>query len=107
MAKKSDFQGQYYYYENINGKEKKVEKKFTDKKRYDAFVKKNPMPKFKMPSFDFWDFKLGLDDFIHDELGSYFDEPKKMTSKKKTPKKKAPRKKKTPIKKKVVSKKKK
>lgn len=38
------FQGKYYYYENINGKEKKVEKSFTDPKAYAEFTKKHPMP---------------------------------------------------------------
>lgn len=44
MAVKSTFHGKFYYYENINGKEKKVEKNFTDQKAYEAFVKKHPMP---------------------------------------------------------------
>ncbi|MCX6823316.1 MAG: hypothetical protein NTX91_05005 [candidate division SR1 bacterium] len=33
-----------HYYENINGEVKKVEKTFTDKKKYDEFMKKSPMP---------------------------------------------------------------
>lgn len=37
------------YYENINGKEKKVEKTFTDPKAFDAFTNKLPFPLF-------WDF---------------------------------------------------
>lgn len=44
MAIKSAFKGKFYYYENVNGKEKKVEKSFDDAKKYDAFVKKYPMP---------------------------------------------------------------
>ena len=40
----STFKGKFYYYENINGKEKKVEKDFTDPKKYGDFVKQYPMP---------------------------------------------------------------
>ncbi|MBU1758060.1 hypothetical protein KKG31_02635 [Patescibacteria group bacterium] len=43
MATTSSFQGKYYYYENINGKEKKLEKNFTDPKKYNEFVKKHPL----------------------------------------------------------------
>jgi len=32
------------YYENINGKEKKVAKEFTDPKKFNEFAKKYPMP---------------------------------------------------------------
>jgi hypothetical protein len=46
MVAKATFHGQFFYYENINGKQKKVEKTFTDKKKYDDFVKKYPMPSF-------------------------------------------------------------
>jgi hypothetical protein len=42
MVGKSTFHGTYHYYENINGKVKKVEKVFTDKKKYDEFMKKAP-----------------------------------------------------------------
>ncbi len=38
------FRGQFRYYENINGKEKKVEKEFTDQKKFDAFTQKYPFP---------------------------------------------------------------
>lgn len=38
------FKGKFYYYENINGKEKKVEKSFTDPKKYAEFTQKHPMP---------------------------------------------------------------
>jgi hypothetical protein len=43
---KSTFQGKFMYYENINGKEKKVEKTFTDPKAFDAFTNKLPFPLF-------------------------------------------------------------
>lgn len=42
MVVKSTFHGTYHYYENINGKVKKVEKVFTDRKKYDDFMKKAP-----------------------------------------------------------------
>ena len=51
MVVKSTFHGAYHYYENINGKVKKVEKAFTDKKKYDDFMKKNPMPMPSLGSF--------------------------------------------------------
>jgi len=38
------FQGKFMYYENINGKEKKVSKEFTDPKKFSEFTKKYPMP---------------------------------------------------------------
>ena len=38
MIVKATFHGTYHYYENINGKVKKVEKVFTDKKKYDEFI---------------------------------------------------------------------
>lgn len=38
------FQGKFMYYENINGKEKKVSKEFTDLKKFNEFAKKYPMP---------------------------------------------------------------
>ncbi|PJA49056.1 MAG: hypothetical protein CO170_00715 [candidate division SR1 bacterium CG_4_9_14_3_um_filter_40_9] len=44
MVATSKFQGRFYYYENINGKEKRVEKEFTDPKKYGDFVKQYPMP---------------------------------------------------------------
>ncbi len=44
MAKASNFQGKFMYYENINGKEKKVSKEFTDPKKFNDFAKKYPMP---------------------------------------------------------------
>lgn len=46
MVVKSSFQGRFYYYENINGKEKKIEKTFDNAKSYSDFVKKYPMPTF-------------------------------------------------------------
>lgn len=82
MAIKSTFQGKFYYYENVNGKEKKVEKSFDDVKKYDDFVKKYPMP----------------------SLGSFFGfiptQSKALTSKKPSKTKKVPTKKKLVIKKK-------
>lgn len=44
MPTKSTFQGKFMYYENINGKEKKVSKAFTDPKKFNDFAKKYPMP---------------------------------------------------------------
>jgi hypothetical protein len=44
MVEKVTFHGTYHYYQNINGKVKKVEKTFTDRKKYDEFMKKAPMP---------------------------------------------------------------
>lgn len=44
MVTKSTFHGTFYSYQNINGKEKKVVKEFTDQKKYEAFVEKHPMP---------------------------------------------------------------
>lgn len=44
MPTKSTFQGKFMYYENINGKEKKVSKEFTDAKKFNDFAKKYPMP---------------------------------------------------------------
>lgn len=44
MTNKHNFQGQFMYYENINGKEKKIMKKFTDVDKFNAFAKKYPMP---------------------------------------------------------------
>jgi hypothetical protein len=44
MPTKSTFQGKFMYYENINGKEKKVSKAFTDLKKFNDFAKKYPMP---------------------------------------------------------------
>jgi hypothetical protein len=44
MATTSKFQGKFMYYENINGKEKKVSKAFTDPKKFNEFAKKYPMP---------------------------------------------------------------
>jgi len=38
MVVKATFHGAYHYYENINGKVKKVEKTFTDRKKYDEFI---------------------------------------------------------------------
>ena len=51
MAKPT-FQGKFVYYENINGKSKKVEKTFTDEKKFSDFTKKYPMPRFELPKFD-------------------------------------------------------
>ena len=83
----STFKGKFYYYENINGKEKKVEKEFTDAKKYSDFVNQYPMPSLS----SFW----GL------------ETPKLATPKKKAlPKKKVVKAKKAPTKKKVVKKKK-
>lgn len=44
MATTSTFHGKFMYYENINGKEKKVAKEFTDPKKFNEFTKKYPMP---------------------------------------------------------------
>ena len=44
MVTTSKFQGKFMYYENINGKEKKVAKEFTDPKKFNEFAKKYPMP---------------------------------------------------------------
>ena len=44
MVITSKFQGKFMYYENINGKEKKVAKEFTDPKKFNEFTKKYPMP---------------------------------------------------------------
>ncbi len=44
MIGKSTFHGTFVYYENINGKEKKVAKEFTDPKKFNEFTKKHPMP---------------------------------------------------------------
>lgn len=44
MATKNTFQGQFMYYENINGKEKKIMKTFTDVDKFATFTKKYPMP---------------------------------------------------------------
>lgn len=44
MVNTSKFQGRFMYYENINGKEKKVSKEFTDPKKFNEFAKKYPMP---------------------------------------------------------------
>lgn len=44
MPTKTLFQGKFMYYENINGKEKKISKEFTDPKKFNDFVKKYPMP---------------------------------------------------------------
>ncbi|MFA6255820.1 MAG: hypothetical protein WC606_01430 [Candidatus Absconditabacterales bacterium] len=44
MATTSKFQGKFMYYENINGKEKKVSKEFSDVKKFNDFAKKYPMP---------------------------------------------------------------
>jgi len=44
MAGTTKFQGRFMYYENINGKEKKVFKEFTDPKKFNEFTKKYPMP---------------------------------------------------------------
>jgi len=38
------FHGKFMYYENINGKEKKIAKEFTDPKKFNEFTKKYPMP---------------------------------------------------------------
>lgn len=44
MVTKSTFHGKFMYYENINGKEKKVSKEFTDPKKFNEFTQKYPMP---------------------------------------------------------------
>lgn len=44
MPTKSTFQGKFMYYENVNGKEKKISKEFTDPKKFNDFAKKYPMP---------------------------------------------------------------
>lgn len=44
MVITSAFHGKFMYYENINGKEKKVSKEFTDLKKFNEFTKKYPMP---------------------------------------------------------------
>jgi len=44
MTTTSKFQGKFMYYENINGKEKKLSKEFTDPKKFNEFAKKYPMP---------------------------------------------------------------
>ena len=44
MVVKATFHGEFTYYENVNGKEKRLSKTFTDKKKYDAFVEKYPFP---------------------------------------------------------------
>lgn len=44
MVTTNKFQGKFMYYENINGKEKKVAKEFTDQKKFNEFAKKYPMP---------------------------------------------------------------
>ena len=44
MATKNTFTGQFMYYENINGKEKKIMKTFTDADKFATFTKKYPMP---------------------------------------------------------------
>ena len=46
MVEKATFHGVYHYYENVNGKETKVMKSFTDRKKYDEFMKKHPLPSF-------------------------------------------------------------
>jgi len=42
MVTTSKFQGKFMYYENINGKEKKVSKEFTDPKKFNEFAKTYP-----------------------------------------------------------------
>lgn len=44
MVSTSTFHGKFMYYENVNGKEKKVAKEFTDPKKFNEFTKKYPMP---------------------------------------------------------------
>ncbi len=44
MITKNSFHGKFMYYENINGKEKKISKEFTDPKKFNEFTKKYPMP---------------------------------------------------------------
>ena len=44
MVTKSTFHGKFMYYENINGKEKKLSKEFTDSKKFNDFTKKYPLP---------------------------------------------------------------
>ena len=44
MSTTSSFHGKFMYYENINGKEKKLSKDFTDPKKFNELTKKYPMP---------------------------------------------------------------
>ena len=44
MITKNAFHGKFMYYENINGKEKKISKEFTDPKKFNEFTQKYPMP---------------------------------------------------------------
>ena len=44
MITKNTFHGKFMYYENINGKEKKIAKEFTDPKKFNEFTKKYPTP---------------------------------------------------------------
>lgn len=44
MVVTGKFQGKFMYYENVNGKEKKISKEFTDPKKFNDFTKKYPMP---------------------------------------------------------------
>ncbi len=60
MVVKATFHGAYHYYENINGKVKKVEKTFTDKKKYDEFMKKAPAMPSLASFFDPIPSKKGL-----------------------------------------------
>ena len=77
-TKKPSFQGKYYYYENVNWKEKKVEKEFNDQKKFDSFVKTQKVPNIQMPKFDvISNLKSSLDDLIDQQLGCFFCEPKK------------------------------
>lgn len=44
MVIKNTFHGEFMYYENINGKEKKLTKEFTDPKKFNEFIKAHPTP---------------------------------------------------------------
>lgn len=93
--KGSSFKGKYYYYENVNWKEKKVEKEFSDKKKFDAFVKTQKPLKIQMPTFGILDnFKTSLGTLIDKELWLFFG-PSKVAKKAlpaKKPAKKLPKK---------------
>ena len=85
MAKPT-FQGKFVYYENINGKSKKVEKTFTDQKKFNDFTKKYPMPRFELPKFDL-DFgmvdnmKSLFSDFVDMHFPKLFGIPQKLLPK--------------------------
>lgn len=59
--KESDFSGKVFMYSNINWKEKRIEKDFSDKTEFDSFVKEN---NFEFPSIDL--------DLIHNFKSTFF-----------------------------------